>query len=81
MKEVATYLEQKEAEGKIKGVHVLNGAFMEIIGNGFVNGKKHEINVWGSGDDKWDLTTYNDAANFSAALALDSKATGWFNSM
>lgn len=82
MKEVDSYLEKREAEtnGKIKGVHVLNGAFLEIIGRGFVDGKKGVINVWGNGDDKWDLTTYDDAADFSAAVALDSKATGWLNS-
>lgn len=80
MKEVAEYLDKREKEtgGKFKGVHVLNGAFMEIIGRGLYDRKSQGINYWGSGDDKWDFTTYNDAAKFSAAVALDPEATGWF---
>ncbi|QIX00626.1 hypothetical protein AMS68_006143 [Peltaster fructicola] len=81
MKHIVEYLQEKEqqTDGKLKGVHVLNGAFMEIIGRGLYKQKERIINVWGSGDDKWDLTTYNDAANFSAALALDPGATGWYS--
>lgn len=31
MKYVQEYLEEKESERKIKGVHVLNGAFMQVV--------------------------------------------------
>lgn len=82
MKHIVQYLDEREqkTDGKLKGVHVLNGAFTEVIGRVMYKQKENIINVWGSGDDKWDLTTYNDTADFSAAVALDPSATGWFES-
>jgi len=82
MKLVQAYLEEKESEGKIKGVHILNGAFMEVIWapfGGRVNVKDDSFSYYGTGDEKIEMTTYEDAANFTAEVALDPTANGFLN--
>lgn len=82
MKHVRAYLEEKKKEDKIKGVHILNGAFMEIIWASWSWAKAKEgiFEYYGSGDEKLNVTTYEDAANFTAEVALDPTATGFLNS-
>lgn len=83
MKHVQAYLEEKENNGKIKGVHVLNGAFTEIIWapfSGWVNAKDGVFSYYGTGDEKLEMATYEDAANFTAEVALDPSASGFLNS-
>jgi hypothetical protein len=60
---------------------VLNGAFIEIPWQalGFYNAETKTLQYWGTGDEKLELTTYNDVANFSPALALDQGASGYYN--
>ena len=67
-----------ENKCKISGVHVLNGAFLEVLGNMVSNSK--ETTIFGTGDEKLDFTSYDAAADYTAALALDQSATGVFKS-
>lgn len=81
MKLVRAYLEEKESEtsGKIKGVHVLNGAFMDMFLAmfGIVNLETDEFSYWGTGDEKFEMTTYDDAAKITAEVALDKDIIGF----
>lgn len=82
MKIIQAYLEEKEAEGKIKGVHIINGCFMEVFWApfvGFVNAKQGKFWYWGTGDEPIELTRYEDAANYTAEVALDPAANGFLN--
>ena len=77
MKHITEYLEEKKDQ--IKGVHVLNGEFMEVLWafSGLYDAKTTTFNYWGSGDEKLDLTTYDDAARYTAEIALDSSVHGF----
>lgn len=80
MKYVQKYLEEKESEGKIKGVHVLNGAFMQVVWAsflGYVDTEKGIFRYFGTGDEKLEVTTYEDAAAFTAEVAVDPNANGF----
>jgi hypothetical protein len=82
MKHIQAYLEEKEAEGKIKGVHVLNGVFTEIMFAPFTAWAAAGYGVFkyhGTGDEKLDMTTYEDAARFTAEVAVDESAVGFLN--
>lgn len=82
MKHITQYLEEKEKEGLIVGVHVLNGVFMEVFWApfvGFVNVAEDKFTAYGTGDEPIEMTTYEDAANFTAEVALDNNATGFLN--
>ena len=82
MKHVQAYLEEREKEGKIKGVHVLNGAFTEIMWApflGVVDAKGGVFTYWGTGDEKFEMTTYADAAAFTAEVVADPNAVGFIN--
>lgn len=82
MKYVQAYLDEKEKEGKIKGVHVLNGAFMEVVMApflGWVDAKEGVFRYFGTGDEILDMTTMEDAAAFTAEVAVDSNANGFLN--
>ena len=63
----------------IKGVHILTGAFSDLIvssGEMGVDMGKNGLHYFGTGDEKWDWTTYDDSANFIAHIALDPEANG-----
>ncbi|KAH9203992.1 hypothetical protein DL95DRAFT_131625 [Leptodontidium sp. 2 PMI_412] len=82
MKHVQVYLEEKEKEGKIKGVHVLNGGFMEVVWApflGFADAKEGVFRYFGTGDEKLEMTTYADTAAFTAEVAADPNAVGFLN--
>jgi hypothetical protein len=82
MKHIQAYLEEREAEGKIKGVHVLNGAFTEIMFAPFAAWAATRDGVFkyhGTGDEKLDMTTYEDAARFTAEVTVDESAVGFLN--
>ncbi len=77
-KKIRTYLEQKSDQ--IQAVHVLNGAFMEVCfapfyGLLFTDGPT--IQYWGNGDEKLEMTTYDDSAKFAAEVALDKEAVDY----
>jgi hypothetical protein len=72
---VKAYLETK----KVQGVHILIGGFMEPIFSPFFNifdPSPNTFRYWGNGDEVMEGTTYDNAAEFTAAVALDPKATG-----
>ncbi|CAG5156590.1 uncharacterized protein ALTATR162_LOCUS4387 [Alternaria atra] len=76
MKHVQTYLEGKPG---VNGVHILVGLLMETFLDyfGIWDADKKKMRYWGSGDEKWDLTSYQTAAEYIAAVALDANATGF----
>lgn len=79
MKHVQAYLEEKEAKGLIKAVHVLNACFLEAPWPGLWNAKKQQLQYWGTGNEKWELTSRENAAQFTAKVAMDKEAIGWFS--
>lgn len=79
MKLVHAYLEEKEAAGQIRAVHVLNGCFLERPWVGIWDADRQLFKYWGTGDERWEFTTYRNAAQFTAEVAVDKDATGWFS--
>jgi hypothetical protein len=82
MKLIQAYLEEKEKDGKIKAVHVLNGGFLDMVLAPFaqlLNSKTRTVTYWGSGNESLDLTTIADAAAFTAEVAVDPTAVGFLN--
>lgn len=79
MKLVQAYLEEREAEGQIRAVHVLNACFLERPWVGMWDAKDHLFKYWGTGDERWEFTTYRNAAQFTAEIAVDQDAVGWFS--
>ncbi|KAH1348243.1 hypothetical protein KXV22_002828 [Aspergillus fumigatus] len=70
------YLATKQ---KVKGVHILVGGFMEPVLSPFFNILDPQTNTfryWGEGDEVMEGTTYDDAAEFTVAVARDTTATG-----
>ena len=74
MIEIKAYLETKP----IKAVHILNGAFMQLFQMAF---KQDPVGYWGTGDEKWDCTSYEDCAKYTAAIAMDASASGVIKGM
>lgn len=82
MKHIQAYLEDKEAKGEIKAVHVLNGGFIEYILGPYspqFDPNTNSFRYFGTGDEKLDMTTYADAAAFTAEVAADPSAVGFLN--
>ena len=76
------YLDKREEAAEIKGVHVLNGAFMEAVHApflGFVDALNAKFTYYGTGDEKLEMTTMLDAAEFTAEVVVDPHATGYVN--
>lgn len=68
-----------DAQDKVKGVHVLVGAFMDVIFSplfGVWNDASTTIKYWGTGDEIWEATTYQNAAEYTAAVCADRNAVG-----
>lgn len=77
---VANYLEEKAKQ--IRGVHVLCGAFTEVIFSPFLHvydGKALTWKTWGSGNEKLEVTSWLDAAKYTAAIAVDDQMDGFIN--
>ncbi|ETS77254.1 hypothetical protein PFICI_11128 [Pestalotiopsis fici W106-1] len=75
-KHIKEYLETKKT---IKGVHILIGAFMETFWSsyfGVFDAKECTLSFYGSGHEVWESTTYDTAAHYTAAVAMDPGATG-----
>ncbi|KAH7141144.1 hypothetical protein EDB81DRAFT_870318 [Dactylonectria macrodidyma] len=65
----------------VSGVHVLVGGLTETFWSEFsliFDANTQTITYWGTGNEKWDLTTYETAAAYTAALAVDKNASGVF---
>lgn len=80
--DVAAYLEEKK--NQIKPVHLLTGAFFEAVLSlpGFLwywdeEKKEGRLKSWGSGDEIWEFSSYDDAARWTAEIVLDEKAEGY----
>ncbi|KAL4732824.1 hypothetical protein BDV11DRAFT_176309 [Aspergillus similis] len=76
MKHVKAHLDTKK---DIKGVHVLIGAFMETFWSryfGIWHPEEYKLSYYGNGDEIWESTTYETAAEYVAAVARDPNATG-----
>ncbi|KAJ5635468.1 nmrA-like family protein [Penicillium longicatenatum] len=76
MKLVKAYLETKK---NVEGVHVLIGAFMETFWSRYFGIWDHEtctLNYYGNGNELWESTTYDTAAQYVAAVAKDQNAVG-----
>ncbi|KAL7622412.1 hypothetical protein AAE478_007917 [Parahypoxylon ruwenzoriense] len=68
-----------DAQDKVKGVHVLVGAFMEPFFSPPFNiwdPESTTFNYWGTGDEVWEGTTYQNSAEFTAAVCVDKNAVG-----
>ena len=77
---IAAYLDEHASQ--IQGVHVLNAIFMEALflpPVGIVDVAAHTFKSFGDGTVKWELATYDDAGRFTAELACDPTAVGFFN--
>ncbi|EOD44390.1 putative translation elongation factor eef-1b gamma protein [Neofusicoccum parvum UCRNP2] len=80
-KESAKIIKDYLVEKKVAGVHVLIGGLIETFWSGFFqiyDAQTQTMAYWGTGDEKWDLTTYETAAAYTAALVTDKNAAGVF---
>ncbi|KAI8257872.1 hypothetical protein K4K58_003726 [Colletotrichum sp. SAR11_239] len=76
MKHVKAYLETKKS---VKGVHILIGGFMDAIMSPFfsvIDPVTHSFKYWGEGTEPWEGTSYENAAEYTAAVATDPSAVG-----
>ena len=74
-KDIMRYLESQD----IKGIHILIGVFMETFWSNFMqiwNPKQKKLSYWGTGHEIWESTTYGTAADYTAAVAMDTTAVG-----
>lgn len=81
MKVVKGYIEDRRAQGaKTRGVYVLIGGFMDTLFSSFFNLYKrseNKLQAWGSMDDPvWDMTSYQNTAEYVGELAVDENAVG-----
>ncbi|KAL2688940.1 hypothetical protein Neosp_002990 [[Neocosmospora] mangrovei] len=73
---VKAYLETKQT---VKGVHVLIGGFMDPIFSPLFqvwDPEAKTLRYWGEGDEPWEATSYDNAAEFTAAVIADTSAVG-----
>lgn len=63
---------------RLEVVSVLNGAFYEVMTGfmGLINWEQGTLSHWGDPDQPLDLTSVADTAAYTAAVALDTAATG-----
>jgi NAD(P)H-binding len=67
MKHIAAYLD------------VLNACFLEAPWRSLWDAQGQNFKYWGTGEEKWELTSYGTAAEFTARVALDPEATGYLS--
>lgn len=77
VKQVAAYLEERK--GRILGVHVLNACLLEAPWRSIWDAQGRHFKYWGTGEEKWELTSYGNAAEFTARVALDTEANGYLS--
>ncbi|KAI1410482.1 nmrA-like family protein [Hypoxylon sp. FL1857] len=68
-----------DAQDKVKGVHILVGMFIEPFFAPFLgtyDAASTTFKYWGTGDEIWEGTTYQNAAEYTAAVCADKDATG-----
>ena len=62
------------AQSGLEHVHVLNGGFMDVVAAplaGILDREAGAIRFWGTGEERFDLTSVEDTARFTARAALD----------
>ncbi|KAF4976417.1 hypothetical protein FZEAL_6897 [Fusarium zealandicum] len=72
--QIMEYLETK----KLRPVHILIGGFLETwLGYlGIVDHQTNTVSYWGTGNEVWELTSYDDTAAFTAEVVMDKSAVG-----
>lgn len=88
---IIAFHQQAKLTSTIKPVYILTGAFAEVYFsvpghgnfspayNGPWDPEEHTVDIWGTGDEKWDLTTEHDAAEFSVeVIQRDDAPDGGF---
>ncbi|KAJ4299352.1 hypothetical protein N0V90_004597 [Kalmusia sp. IMI 367209] len=68
-----------DSQDKVKGVHILVGGFMEPFFSppfGIFEPASTTFKYWGTGDEVWEGTTYENAAEYTAAVCVDKNAVG-----
>lgn len=88
---IIAFHQQAKLTSTIKPVYILTGAFTEVYFsvpghgnfspayNGPWDSDKHVVDIWGTGHEKWDLTTEKDAAEFSVeVIQRDDAPDGGF---
>lgn len=78
-KESAIIIREYLKSKKVTGVHILTGGLMETFWSEFFGiwrPESRSLSVWGTGEEKWELTTFSTAAAFTAEVALDKTAVG-----
>ncbi|KAI1472667.1 nmrA-like family protein [Daldinia caldariorum] len=68
-----------DAHDKVKGVHVLVGMFTEVFFSprfGTFDAASATFKFWGTGEEVWEATTYQNAAEYTAAVCVDKDAVG-----
>lgn len=76
MKHVKAYLETKQV---VKGVHILIGGFMDPIFSPLFqiwDQQTTTLRYWGEGTEPWEGTSYENAAEYTAAVVADPSAIG-----
>ncbi|KAK2736516.1 NmrA-like family protein [Colletotrichum kahawae] len=74
---IKNYLSEKG----VAGVHILVGGLMETFWSDYFeiyDADTQTASYWGTGEEKWDLTSFETAAAYTAALAVDKEAVGIF---
>ncbi|KAK0610598.1 hypothetical protein B0T17DRAFT_621066 [Bombardia bombarda] len=76
-KHVMAYLETKER--KVKGVHIMVGGFTDVFFSPFLSiwdGETRTIRYYGDDSKPCEVTSYDNAAEWTAAIVADSEAVG-----
>lgn len=75
--DIVAYLDTKLG---VKGVHIMVGLLIETFIDLFDawRPEANELRYWGTGNEKLDFTSYQTAAEYVAAVALDPNASGFF---
>lgn len=73
---IYAYLQEKK---NIKGVHILIGGFTDVLFAPFFrlwNPETLTFQCYGTGEERWETTSYLNSAQFTAAVCVDNEATG-----
>lgn len=68
-----------DGQDKVKGVHILVGGFMNPFFSppfGIFDSASTTFRYWGTGDEIWEGTTYENAAEYTAAVCVNKNAIG-----
>lgn len=68
-----------DGQDKVKGVHILVSRFMNPFFSppfGIFDSASTTFRYWGTGDEVWEGTTYENAAEYTAAVCADKDAVG-----